>query len=245
AGEITTEEAIEAINRLTIKVDGEEIEKELPFDLPPEAEEWMRKELQLAAASNKRMQEAAELKKTQTQREGELENFINQLKDPNELDAILKHFGHDPAKFAEDILNKEVENMKKTPEQLELEKLRAEISQRKDAEEKAKQSAEETKQRALEDKYAQDFNRDLSAALSKYELPDNPQMVREMSSLMRVALKQGIDVSFDEVGQIVKTQNDANIREVLKGLSADKLMEILKDNQINDIILKKAPKVKR
>lgn len=245
SGEMSEEAAIEAIRNLTLKVDGKEIVEELPFDATPEMVEYLQKKLQLAAVSQKRMQEKAEFEKLAKSRESEMESFLNNLKDESVLESVLAQLGHDPSKLAENILMKEIEKAQLSPEQRELQELKAEMERIKQAEESARKEAELAQQRALEDKYAQDFDRDLNAAIDKFGLPSTPHIIREMSNLMRIALQNGLDASFEEVGQLVKEQNDLHVREVLKGLDAETLMGILQDNQLNDIVLKRAPKPKK
>lgn len=244
-GEITEEQAREAIRKLTYKVDGQEFEEELPFDATPEMVEYLKKHRQLSAVSQKRMQEKAEMEKLAKSRESEMEAFLNNLKDESVLESVLAQLGHDPSKLAENILMKEIEKAQLSPEQRELQELKAEMERIKQAEESARKEAELAQQRALEDKYAQDFDRDLNAAIDKFGLPSTPHIIREMSNLMRIALQNGLDASFEEVGQLVKEQNDLHVREVLKGLDAETLMGILQDNQLNDIVLKRAPKPKK
>jgi antitoxin component of RelBE/YafQ-DinJ toxin-antitoxin module len=247
-GEITEEQAVEMIKQLTIKVDGKEIVRDLPFEVDPnnkEMLEYLREREQLATVSQKRMQEKAEFEKLAKSRESEMEAFLNNLKDESVLQDVLSQLGHDPSQLAENILMKEIEKSQLSPEQRELEEVRAELARIKEAEEAAKKEAADAKQAALEQQYADNFDRDLNAAIDKYGLPDTPHIIREMSNLMRIALTNNLDASFEEIGQLVKEQNDLHVQEVLKGMDAEKLMQILKDNQLNDIVLKRAPKPKK
>lgn len=248
-GEITEEQAREAIRKLTLKVDGKEIEEELPFDATPEMVEYLQKKLQLAAVSQKRMQEKAEMEKLAKSRESEMEAFLNNLRDEEVLASVLQQLGHNPKELSYNMLSKildaeDAENAL-TPEQKQIRELETQLAKITEAEEKAKAEKAAAEQRILEDKYAQDFDRDLNAAIDKFGLPSTPHIIREMSNLMRIALSNGLDASFEEVGQLVKEQNDLHVREVLKGLDAETLMGILQDNQLNDIVLKRAPKPKK
>lgn len=245
AGEITEAEAVAAIRKLTLKVDGQEIEKEIPFDVTPEMEEFLRKELQLAAASQKRMQEAAELKKSGAQRESELEAFLGRLGNEGELDEILKHFGHDPASYAEKVLARELEKMEMSPEQRELAELRAEMKRIEDAKVAAEEAQKQAEFKAIQDRISADTERDLLNAMEAGDLPSNPYNVREVANYMLQATNRGIDVSAAEIVEVVKSERNAHVRNTLSGLSADQILEILGEKQVNDIVLKRAPKEKK
>ena len=243
SGDISEATAIEII-----KVDGKEIVRDLPFEVDPNNKDmidFLTKELQLGAMGNKRAQEKAEFEKLANSRESEMEAFLNNLKDADVLESVLAQLGHDPNQLAENILMKEIEKSKLSPEQLELQEVKAELARIRESEEAAKSAAEQAKQQQLEDKYVQDFDRDLQGAIDKFNLPSEPHIIREMSNLMRIALTNNLDLSFDEIGQVVKDQNDSQVKAVLKGLSADQLLEILQDNQLNEIVMKKAPKAKK
>jgi hypothetical protein len=248
AGEITEEQAVEMIKKLTLKVDGQEIEEELPFEVDPnntEMLEYLKKKAQLAAASQKRMQEAAELRKTQAQRDAELQDFLGRLSNQDELDAILKHFGHDPAAYAEAVLAREVERMEMSPEQRELEELRAEMKRIEDQKKAAEEARKKAEYDALVNQMEAQFENDLIKAMDEGKLQNNPYNFRKAAAMMNEATKRKLDVSFGEIVDIIKEENDTAIRESLKGLSADQILEILGEKQVNDIVLKKAPKPKK
>src|ERR1035437_5983594 len=74
-------QAVKQLKSLKIKVDGQEYEEQLPFNMPdtPESRDWMTKNLQMSKVAQKRMGEKAQL-------ENEVRDFLTQLKnDPKKL----------------------------------------------------------------------------------------------------------------------------------------------------------------
>src|ERR1044072_3233583 len=56
-----TKAEIKRLKKLQLKVDGEEYEEELPFEIDEDKADWMKKHLQMSKAAQKRMQEAKTL----------------------------------------------------------------------------------------------------------------------------------------------------------------------------------------
>lgn len=248
SGEITEEQAVEMIKQLTIKVDGKEIVRDLPFEVDPnnkEMLEYLQKEAQLAEVAQKRMQEAAEAKKNSKHLESEMEQFLSSLRDKQHLEKVLAELGHDPAQLAEDILTREMEKMQLSPEQRELEELRQKFEQieaEKVAAEEARQQAEMER---MKNEYAVNFEKDLMGAMDVGGLPNDPYIINEMANMMQVAIQSGLDVSFSDLVPLVQEKESSRVRNALSGLSADQLLEILAEKQVNDLILKKTPAEKK
>lgn len=227
------------IKKLKIKVDGKELDKEL--DLANEAE--LIKMLQMAEMSGKRAQEAAELRKSEAQRNKELDSFLNTLKTNPEF--ILAQLGVDPAKFAESVLEKEVQKMQLTPEQRKIQDLENELKAIKDKEENAKKEAEALRAQTLRDKYAADYQNQLLSALDKGRIPNDPHTISKLADYMSIAVKNGIDLSFDELIPLYKEQQKSIIKQEISGLPVEEILSLLSDQMVQDIVVKKMPKEKK
>ena len=108
------------LRSLRLKVDGREIEEDLPFEIPddPEAVEYMKRQLQMARMGTKRAQEYAQLEK-------EIRDLILEgTKNPRKL---LQELNIDERELARQIIEQEIENAQKSPEQLEKERIEAEL----------------------------------------------------------------------------------------------------------------------
>lgn len=227
------------IKKLKIKVDGKELEKEL--DLANEAE--LIKMLQMSEMSNKRAQEAAELRKKHQARESELNNFLELLKDKPEL--ILQQMGKNPVELAEKWLQEEVEKMQMDPKERRIKELEAEMKKIADEKAAAKQAQEEAQKKYLRDKYASDYELQLKKAMDSGSIPSEPELVNSMVSYMAKAIEQGIDISFDDIIPLVKNSHRNIVKSTLKGFSAQELLELLSEAQVNDLLVKKAPPKKK
>ena len=244
--ESTDEEALEeakeelksTIKKLNLKVDGEEIEREI--DLADEDE--LIKLMQLAEMGNKRAQEASDLRKADMTREAQLEEFMNVLRTNPEL--ILQDMGVDVNAFAEEMLTREVEKMKMSPEELELMELREEVKRIKESEEAAKNLAKQREEESLRDRFAADLEKNLIESIEEYGLPNSPHIVNELIHMVSVAHKQGIELEFSDVAPLVKEQYETDVRSRINGLSADDLVSILSEDKISNIVAKHIPETK-
>ena len=233
------QEVAQKIKQLKLKVDGQELIEDLPFEVTPEQAEYLKKELQLSKMANKRAQEAAELRKKSQARESELNNFLELLKEKPEL--ILKEMGRDPVKFAEELLAAEVEKMQMDPKERRIKELEAEMKKIAEKESAAKKAHEEAQAKMVRDKYAADFENQLMGAMKSGSLPNNPELISRMTNYMSQAIQQGIDVSFEDLIPLVKSSHRELVKSTLKDFSAQELLELMSEAQINDVILKKTP----
>lgn len=224
------------IKKLKIKVDGKELEKEL--DLANEAE--LIKMLQMSEMSNKRAQEAAELRKKHQARESELNNFLELLKEKPEL--ILSQMGKNPVELAEKWLQDEVEKMQMDPKERRIKELEAEMKKVADERAAAKKAQEEAQKKYLNDKYTADYEQQLKKAMDSGSIPSEPELVNSMVAYMAKAVEQSIDISFDDIIPLVKNSHRNIVKNTLKGFSAQELLELLSEAQVNELLVKKAPK---
>ncbi len=105
------------IKKLTLKIDGQEVEREI--DISNEAE--LVKMMQMAEVSQKRMQESSELRKADIKKNADMEDFLAALK--NNPKEVLEYLGHDVNKFAENVLEDEVKKMELSPEERKIQEL--------------------------------------------------------------------------------------------------------------------------
>lgn len=183
--ELTKAEAKKMIKELKIKFNGEELTEKLPFEIPddPESIEYMRKQLQMSKLSQSKSQESSRLKK-------DVEAFFSALQ--GDTKKVLKEMGIDPKKFAEQVINEEIEELNKSPEQKEKEKLMTEVDELRKklkAEEEAKKSAEMDK---MQEKFALEIDNDITEALGgKSKLPKSPYVVKRIADSLLLAYKNG------------------------------------------------------
>lgn len=243
ASEVEMESASKMIKQLNLKVDGEEFIEELPFEVTPEQAEYLKKELQLSRMGQKRAQKSAEIEKREAKLKADLEEFLGELK--NNPASILEQMGVDVKQMAENLMNEEIELLELTPEERRVRELEAQLEEIKAKEEAAKKSKEEAEFQALQDRYAADFEVQLTEAIDKGNLPKSPYIINQMVTMMSEAINSGIDVSFEDLIPIVQDSHQNEIRDRISGMSAEDLIGLISEKTLNDIIIKKAPSKKK
>jgi hypothetical protein len=188
--------AKEALKRkFKLKVDGEEFEEELDLG----DEEAIKKHLQMSKVSQKRMQEKAQIEK-------DMRQLLEILK--NDPDSVLAELGIDPDEHAKKRLQRKLDEMQKSPEQKEKEKFEAELKAAREEAEKLKKEKEDLSFQQMQEKYRQEFDRDLDQALSSDpDLPKNPYVIKRVTDLMIFAMENKMpNVKIKDIIPIVKTE---------------------------------------
>lgn len=230
-------EQVKRLNALRLKVDGQELEEELPFEIPddPEAVEYMTRQLQMAKMGSKRAQEYAQLEK-------EIRNLIQEgTKNPRRL---LKELNIDEKELARQIIEQEIENSQKSPEQLEKERIEAELKSLKEEREREKQDFERREFERLQEQAYEKYDAQMSTALEKSDLPKEPYVVKKMADYMLVALQQGYDVSPEDVLPLVRDEIKNDIQALIKVMPDEVLEQFLGKDVFNRFRKKNLAKAK-
>jgi len=234
-------EAVKTLRKLKLKYNQEEYEEELPFEIPdtPEAKKYMEERLQLARMSRDKAAEKSALEK-------EIRSFVKELKENPEKILSDPDLGIDLKKFAAQIIEKEIENSKKSPEQLRSEKLEKELKDIKDEREKEKTEAQEREMERLQETAYAKYDSEVEQAIQSSGLPKTPYVVKKMAEYMLLGVQNGIDVSAADVLPLVQDEIQNDIKQLFE-VAPDELVRQLvgkdKLNQIRKQNLKKAPPV--
>ena len=211
------------LKKLKLKVDGKEIEEELDLD----DEERLVKELQMAKMGQKRAQEKAQLEK-------EVNAFLQALK--NDPMAILaQQLGLDPAEVIDKYINNEMEKAKKSPEQLEKERMEAELKALKEEREREKEELKQKELTRLQEQAYIQYDTQMEQTLAKSDLPKTPYVVKKMADYMIVALDAGKNVSPDDVVDIVREELHSDLQQMFSSLPEEKIEELLGEQVLNKL----------
>lgn len=216
------EEKVEAIQelkkRMTFKINGKDVEKEI--DLGDESS--IRELLQKGFAADERFQKASGMEK-------QMKTFAELLQaDPVEA---LKAAGHDMDSLAEKYLEKRVEDMKKSPEQLELENLQREIEVERKARESLQNEKVELEQSRAQEEYSRQLDVEITDALASSNLPKSPYVVKRLAENLMIGLEQGNeDVTVTDVLPVVEKQIQDEIRQMFEAMPEDVIEKILGNN---------------
>lgn len=226
-----------AIRKLQLKVDGLDLSEELPFDLPddPVAREYMVKQLQMARLGSKRAQEYSQLEK-------EVRTLIEGAKgNPRKL---LKDLSIDAKKLAAEIIEEEISNANKTPEQLEQEKLKEELKALKEEREREKESFQKKEFERVQEQAYEKYDNMITSALDKSDLPKEPYVVKKLADYMLLGLKAGYDVTPDDCISLVQEEIKADIQKMISAMPDEVLEQYIGKDVFSRVRKKNLAKVK-
>jgi len=205
------EETQKLIKKLKLKVDGEEIEEEI--DLNDEAR--LIKELQLARAAKKRMQEAQDAKR-------QAFDLVSQFdKDPA---TLLKRLGPKGREIAEQVLLEQLQLDSMPPEQRRLMELEQELSRYKQQEELTKKQQEEEKMAQLEAQQAEILQNKIIDGLKKAQAPTTPEAVKRMASIYLKNMELGLELDPYDLAEEYKKEVQGYLSNTFKDASIEQLI---------------------
>jgi hypothetical protein len=216
----TKQEIKKKLKQLKIKFNGKEFNEELPFEIDddPKAIEYMTKQLQFAKMATHSAQEKAALEKDVTA-------FFQQLRENPRKALNNPNFGVDLKKLAAEILEEEIANSRKTPEQLKIEEYERKL---KEFEEQKKLQEEELKktkyEKLVDDQYSY-YDEQISAAINKLGIPDSPYVIKKATDYLIYSIENNMQVDVEAIMNVVKDEYSNDIREMLPKMSPSQLKE--------------------
>jgi len=216
--EETVKEAKKAANKrkFNLKVNGKSKEIDLDMDNNEEIEKYLQK----AIAADEKFQEAAMTRK-------QAEQLVEMLR--TNPKAILKHpeLGIDIQKLAHEIINEQIEDMSKSPEQKRLEEMEAKLKEYEEEKTRLENEKREAEIAKLEQQAFQQLDDQISDALSGSSLPKSPYVVKRITDAMIEAVGLGyLDVTAQQVMPYVEEQLTNEIQKLFEQ-APDEVMEKL------------------
>lgn len=214
-------QAAKTLKSLRIKVDGQEYEERLPFEVPDtkEARDYLTRQLQMGRAGTKRMNEKAQL-------ENEVRSFLEQLKSNPRKVLSDPTFGVDLKKLAAEMIEQEIANAAKSPEQLRAEKLEQELQDLKDKSKKDKDEFDAREQERLTESEFERYDTLMSQAIEKSDLPKSPYVVKKMADLMMIGLREGLDVSPEDIMPLVRQEILEDIQQMAQAMPLETIEKL-------------------
>lgn len=232
-------QAKKMLKSLKIKFNGQEYNEVLPFEIPDDqaSRDYMSKQLQMSRLAQSKSQEYSTLEK-------EVQSFVEELRKNPRKALSDPAFGIDVKKLAAEIIEEEIANSEKSPEQLKTEKLEAELKAMKEAQE---QDKEERKAREFERLQEQEFTRyeDLMVkALDGSKLPKSPYVVKKIADYMLLGLQAGHDVTPQDVLPLVEQEMHSDLKEMFAAMPEDVIEALVGKDVITRIRKKNIAKAK-
>lgn len=235
-----TKQEAKTLRELKLKVDGKEYTETLPFEIPndPKAIEYATRQLQLAKASQSRMSQHAELQKQVT-------GFIEELKKNPKKILSDPNIGIDVKKFAAQILEEEINNSKKSPEQLEREKLETRLKELEEERKKEKEDLQKQQFEMLQSQAYEEYDREISNAINSSTLPKSSYTVKKVADYMLLGLQQGMDVKAADVIPLVEEEIRRDLKDMFAILPEDVIEQLVGKDTLGKLRKKNVAKAKQ
>lgn len=233
-------QASQKLKALKIKVDGQEYEEKLPFEIDSndkDAVEYMKRNLQFSKAAQKRMGEKAQL-------EGEVRQFMEMLrKNPKKL-LSDPTYGVDLRKLAAEMVEEEIANSAKSPELLAKERLERELEDLKDQRKREKEDYDKREFERIQQNEYQRYDTLMTQALDKSDLPKSPYVVKKMADYMLMGLKEGLDITPDDVLPLVREEILDDIRQMAQAMPLESIEKLFGGDILTKIRKKNVARAK-
>jgi hypothetical protein len=223
---MTKAEIKKTIKQLKLKVDGKEYAEDLPFELPddPKAIEYMQRQLQMGKMGQNRAKQYSDL-------ESEVRGYIELLKSNPRKALSDPTLGIDLKAFAASIIEEEIENSRKSPEQLEKEAMAAELAEIKKEREAEREARKKQEFESLQKQEYERYQNGINSAIEQSGLPKSAYLTKKTAEYMMLAINEGIDVKPEDVIPLVKKDLNNDLKELFGSMNEDLIEEYVgKDN---------------
>jgi hypothetical protein len=211
------------ISSLRLKYNGQDYDEKLPFEIDddPKVIEYMTRQLQLAKMSQSKAQEAKSL-------ETEVVSFLQELKSNPRKALANPMIGIDIKQLAAEILEEEIENSKKSPEQIKIEQYEAKLREIEEERQKEKSDAERRAYEQTLERSYEKYETMLTNALdANPDLPSNPYIIDKMTKYMSIAVDEGYEPDMSIIANIVREEINGDIKHLLNILPVDKVEQLM------------------
>ena len=213
---------IKKYKQLKLKFNGKETVEDLPFEVDEVQLDWMTKQRQKAMLADHKSQEYSQL-------EREVGAFINELRNPATRRKALSNpaIGMDIKEFAAQILQEEMEQAQKSPEQIRQEELQHELNELKAEREREKEEFSQKELERLTEREYERYDNLMSSAIESSDLPKSPYVVKKMTEYMMMGIENGIDVQPSDIIPILREEIHRDIQEMFQVMPAEVIEQII------------------
>lgn len=222
AGDLTPKEAQKLMKKFDLKVKGQTVSRE--YDLSDE--NFLKNQFQLAEVAKLEMQNSAELKRAYQK---EMERFKAKPWD------VLKELGFDPDELAQARIEQRIEEMKKSPEQLEQEQLREELKQAREEAKRIREEKEELETKKFQEQALIQVNDEISSAITKYgKLPNTKYVQQKVAQQLVWAMNNNYeDATAEDVMEIVEHEMRQEMSEIYDQMPEEALEQFIGKKNID------------
>lgn len=213
-----------ALKKYEFQVNGKK--RSVEFDSSNDEE--VKKYLAKAMGADEKFEEAAMTRK-------QAEQLVTMLKE-NPL-ALLRHpeLGLDVKALATQILNDELDDMQKSPEQKKMEALEGQLKEREEMLKKIEQEKRDAEMSKLQSEAYQQIDDDITTALSSSDLPKSPYVVKRIADTMIEAVNLGYeDVRVQDIMPYVEAQIMSEIQAMFATKPTETMERLIGKKNLDD-----------
>jgi hypothetical protein len=168
--------------------------------------------------------------------QNEVVAFINELKTNPRKALSNPMVGLDIKQLAAEILEEEIENSRKSPEQLEKEQYQRELKALKEERENEKKQAEQLQEQATLERLYDKYDNMIAGTLdSNPDLPKTPYIVDKITKYMSIAVEEGYEPDMDIISNIVRDELNGDIQHLMNILPPQQIEKILGKDVLNKL----------
>jgi hypothetical protein len=226
------------LREIELKYNGKTSKEKLPFDIPEEHSEWMRRQMQLAKMAQVKAQEHSSL-------EREVVEFFNELRANPKKALANPDIGIDVKQLVAEILEEELANAQKSPEQLALEQKENELRELREREKQREEELRRIQEEQIIEQAAQQFDIQMSETLDKYNIPKSPLAIKKMAEYMSLSIQNMEEPDMDLIGQLVEEEMMNDYRQHLNSLPPDRVVQLLGEEIFDKVRKERVSKMKK
>lgn len=214
--EVEAVKAAEQKKKYNLKVNGKARDVELDINNDAEVQKYLQK----AYAADEKFQEAALTRK-------QMDYLIDQLR-TNPI-AVLQHeaLGINVKELAQKVMEQELEDLAKSPEQKRIEELEHKLKAKEEREKQLEDENREKELSRMESEAVQALDEQITSAITKSSLPKSPYVVKRLADAMIEAVNLGYtEVTPEQIMPFVEEQLTEEIQRMFEA-SPDEVMEKL------------------
>lgn len=226
-----------------LKVNGKEFKEKVNL----KDKERITKALQMEKAAQQAFQERSITAKQLQEIQEDVEDFLEQFT-TNPLSVLMNsefNFSKEQKRqIAEAILREDLEDSKKTPEQLALEETKRRYEELLAEKQEIEQQRREEEQARLQQEAAIELEHEIVQAIEVGQLPKSTYISKKLADLAYIAYVNGIDLSMQDLIPFVKQQYKRDIAEMMGVLSDEEVEMLVSKERIRNIRNKQIQAVK-
>lgn len=231
---------VKRLKKLKLKFNGREIEEELPFEIDdnPANIEYMQRQLQMAKLGQQKSQDYSNLQK-------QVSAFVEELKKNPRKALANPNIGIDLKQLAAEILQEEIENSQKSPDQIKAEQLENKLREIEEERAREKEESQKVELERLTNQAYERYDMLMSKALDESDLPKSPYVVKKMADYMMLAIQNDLDVTPSDIVPIIKEEVLNDFKQMVGVMPAENLQAFFGKDVIDKVRKHNLAKVKK